>query len=120
MENFGTEMTVGPDELLASFLIGFLTTGAFIFGTYLVLENYGELRRRLFSERNIALYVLFGGFFAFIFQLADTADFVPLQAFAIGATWPAALFGYTSSQVIRSIGDAQFKDIKDLIDRLSS
>jgi len=112
-------MTAEIVEFLASFVIGLLTSGAIVFGAYIGLQNYQTLPQKLFQPRNITIYVLFGGFFAFMFQLADTSAFAPLQALAIGATWPAVLLSMTASSTIKDIGDAQMKDIKDLIDKLA-
>lgn len=83
------------------------------------LKDYEQLPKRLFKTRNVMFYIGFGGFFAFVFQLAQDSAFVPLQAVAIGATWPAVLIGFTASQAVRDIGDAQMKEIKALIDKLS-
>jgi hypothetical protein len=112
-------MAVGVIEFLASFVIGLVTSGAIVFGTYIGLQNFQTLPQKLFQTRNLLIYVLFGGFFAFLFQLADTSAFAPLQALAIGATWPAVLLSMTTSNSIRDIGDAQMKEVKDLIDKLS-
>ena len=112
-------MAVGLIDFLASFVIGLVTSGAIIFGTYIGLQNFQTLPAKLFKRQNVAIYVIFGGFFAFMFQLADTSAFAPLQALAIGATWPSVLLSMTTSNSIRDIGDAQMKDIKALIDKLA-
>ena len=112
-------MAVGVAEFLASFVIGLVTSGAIVFGAYIGLQNFQTLPQKLFKLRNLIIYVLFGGFFAFMFQLADTSAFAPLQALAIGATWPSVLLSLTTSNSIRDIGDAQMQEIKALIDKLS-
>ncbi len=71
------------------------------------------LPKLLFSTRNVILYAGFGGFFSIIFQFAQSSAFVPLQAVAIGAAWPANLVGFTSSQTERNMADAHLKEMKD-------
>jgi hypothetical protein len=112
-------MAVNSVEFMGAFAIGVISSAAVLFGSYVGLKDYEKLPKRLFTLRNIAFYVLFGGSFSLIFQLVQPS-FAPLQALAIGAAWPAILVGYATSQSARQIADEQIREIRELVESLSS
>lgn len=104
-------------EYLGAFVIGCVASGAILFGSYVGLKDYQKLPKRIYTRRMAFIYLLFGGLFSVILQLVQDA-FVPLQALAIGAGWPAVLLGYATSQSAKQIADDQFKELKEYIEKI--
>ena len=106
-----------PLEYLGIFLIGCISSGGVLFGSYVGLKDYQKLPKRIFTALNIFIYLFFGGAFSVVLQLVQES-FAPLQALAVGAGWPALLIGYATSQSAKQIADDQFKKIKDYIEKI--
>jgi len=104
-------------EYVGVYLIGAISSGAILFGSYMGLKDFEELPSRIFTKRNILIYLLFGGAFAVILQLVQDT-FAPLQALAVGAGWPAILVGYATSQSAKQIAEEQFKQIQEYIKKI--
>ena len=106
-------------ELLLSGGIGIIGAGAVVFASYLGLSGYDKLTEKLYTKRNLAIYLIIGGLIAGISQL--TVDsFAPLQALAIGGGWPAVLTGtigtHTLAKEARTSADEQLEEIKDVLE----
>ena len=99
------------------FIIGCLSSGGILFGSYVNLKNFEQLPSRIFTRLNIFIYIFFGGAFSIILQLVQDT-FAPLQALAVGAGWPAILIGYETSQSAREIGDEQFRNLKEYLSKI--
>jgi hypothetical protein len=110
---------VTPLEYLGVFLIGCVGSGGILFGSYIGLKNYEELPKRLFKLELSIAYVLFGGAFAAILQLAFPDSFAPLYSLAVGAGWPAFVIGMATSQNAQQIANAQNKKIEEKLDKLT-
>jgi len=104
-------------EHVGIFIIGCISSGAILFGSYMGLKDYQELPSRIFTNKNIFIYLFFSGAFSVILQLGQNS-FAPLQALAVGAGWPAILLGHATSQSAKQIGEAQFKEIKEYMSKV--
>lgn len=105
-------MAVTIEEYIFTFVIGLVTSGALLFGSYVGLKDFQELPKRLFKKQWVILFVLFGGFFAYIFQIAQPNVFLPFQAIALGATWPAIIIGIQAPQISRDEANKQSEAIR--------
>jgi hypothetical protein len=68
---------------------------------------------RLSSLRFVA-FVVFGGFVASVFQLAQGTTFAAVQALVLGATWPTVI-----SQILTKTGETDADMIVDLANRIA-
>ena len=109
---------VTPLEYLVVFAIGVTGSGGMLFGSYIGLKSYEELPKKLFTKWNSIAYVLLGGAFAFILQLAFPESFAPLYSLAVGAGWPALIIGLSTSQNAQQIADAKIKEMEDLLKKI--
>lgn len=94
----------GLRNLAAGFLVGSLGAGAFFMGVFwglIARESRGQVLRYL-SEMNesenpplngprFLAFCSFGGVVAAVFQAPQASLFAPIQAFVLGATWPAVV-----------------------------
>ena len=110
---------VAEIELLFSGLIGIVGAGAVVFASYLGLSGYPELSKKLYSKRNLVIYLVIGGLIASISQWT-VESFAPLQALAIGGGWPAILTGTIASRAVadkaKNYADEQFDEIKEVLE----
>ena len=106
-------------ELLFSLLIGVVGAGAVVFASYLGLSGYPELSKKLYSARNLMIYLIIGGLIAGISQWT-VESFAPIQALAVGGGWPAFLAGTIGSRTIaekaKNHADEQFEEIRDVLE----
>lgn len=68
---------------------------------------------RLSGQRFVA-FVVFGGFVASVFQLAQGTPFAAVQALVLGATWPTVI-----SQILTKTGETDADKIVDLANRIA-
>jgi hypothetical protein len=59
-------------------------------------------------------FVVFGGFVASVFQLAQGTTFAAVQALVLGATWPTVI-----SQILTKTGETDADKIVDLANRIA-
>ena len=107
-----TEVTLTAWEYFATFGIGAMGSAMGLFGSYVGLRNFEALPQKLLKKELAALYIIFGGFLAYIFQLAVPAAFAPLYSLTVGVGWPALLIGLSTSQNAQKIADEKLKKIE--------
>lgn len=105
-------------EYLAVFAIGVTGSGVTLFGSYIGLQNFETLPKKLFTTLNSVIYLLFGGAIAFVLQLAFPTTFAPLYSLAVGVGWPALIIGLSTSQNASQITQKQQKDMQDLVNKI--
>jgi hypothetical protein len=114
--------------LAAAFVVGLIGSSGYL--TALLLGFLGEvpiqqLRPKFevikgnpptgrMSIFRIALFALFGGGIALVFQWAQGIIFAPIQALVLGATWPTII-----AQFIARGGETDADKIRDLADRVA-
>jgi len=113
----GNTFNMDTVDLLASFVIGLVSSAAILFLSDLGMQGFEVLPSRIFTKRAVSLYMFFGGFFAVVFQLPQSS-FTPIQALAIGAAWPAILVGYTVPQRAKEIATEEIEKYKKLLEEL--
>ena len=59
-------------------------------------------------------FIVFGGFVAAVFQLAQGTTFAPVQALVLGATWPTVI-----SQILAKTGETDADKIVELANRIA-
>ncbi len=103
--------------------IGVVGSSAVLFASRMALEDFKELSDRLYSVRNVIIYIGLGGLIAGIVQSSSEA-FSPIFALATGAGWPAVIQGLVaarkSSTETQKIADEQLKEFKALLGDIPS
>jgi hypothetical protein len=98
--------------------------GAIVMGTigstaYLVASKLGFVklnRNKKFEEIGYAKsfgYALVGGAVATVFQIPELPNFIPIQSFVLGITWPLLVAQYTSGTKSSSGKEELLKELGD-------
>ncbi len=90
-----------------TFLLGVFGAGVVLFASRMGLSGYSELPKRIFTLRNVVLYLYIGGGVAVVFWLPTTSLFLPIYAAGIGAAWPAAIQGLMAAALAKDISDTE-------------
>ncbi len=105
---------IGSAAYLTALLLGFLGDIALLqMRPRFELLSGKPLTKRL-SMGRIALFVLFGGAIAAVFQMGQGDVFAPIQALVLGATWPTVI-----SQIMAKSGETEGQRILDFAERIS-
>ncbi len=112
------ELTSQVNIGIGTFLIGLLGAGVLVFAARMGLKGYERLPEKIYTARNIVLFILIGGLLAIIVWLQTPTLFTPLYSFGIGAAWPAAVQGFMIASLAKTAGDDQTEEFKKLLERV--
>lgn len=76
----------GAAAFYVGILTGFIDRSARLDNLKFLLDSFGNPR-----HLRTAMFIFFGGVIAAVFQWAQVDQFIPIQAFVLGATWPSVV-----------------------------
>ena len=105
---------------LVHFVIGVFGASALVFASYLGLREIEKLPQKVYTPIYLAIYVLIGGVLAVILSSLQPTVYAPIQALAVGATWPALMQGYMLPGKFREVTSEEKEEAEDFKDKLRS
>ena len=101
--------------VVLSYLIGVFGAITVVSATYLGLKDFEELPKKVYTPVSLIMYLSIGGILAAILQSLQPVSYSPIQAFTIGATWPAVVQGLITPMKAKAITTGQEKDADEFL-----
>jgi len=105
-----------PVRILAiSYLIGIFGSITVVSATFFGLKDFQNLPKKVYTPFNLLIYLVIGGILAIILQSLQPLSYSPIQAFVVGATWPAVVQGMITPAKAREIA---MQDVEKFINEM--